>query len=164
MGDSTGISWTDATWARFLGNVDKTDACWNWTAGTFSTGYGQYRVGARKVRTHRAAYERLVGPIPVGMRVCHRCDNKRCCNPDHLFLGTDLDNARDRDAKGRGRAIPPAAMTGAANPAAKLGPAEVFEIRRAARHETQRSLAKRFGVSQSQIGNIVRGTSWRSRG
>ena len=163
MANKTGISWTDATWRRFLSNVDRTAYCWRWTAGTFSNGYGQFRVGSRKVRAHRAAYERLVGPIPDGMRVCHRCDNRPCVNPDHLFLGTDLDNARDRDAKGRGR-VRPARLTGASNPAAKLSTAEVFEIRRAARHETQRSLAKRFGVSQSQIGNIVRGTSWRPRG
>lgn len=157
----TGISWTDETWNRFVSYVEKTAYCWRWTAGTFSNGYGQFRVGAKKVRAHRAAYERLVGVIPPGKVVCHRCDNPLCVRPDHLFLGTALDNARDRDSKGRGAPPPVTELHGSANPAAKLTRDDVRAILAASGHESQRSIAKRFGISQSQVGNILRGDAWR---
>lgn len=84
---------------RFWPKVEKTDGCWLWTANTRPNGYGLFgSVGA-----HRVAYELCVGPIPSGMYVCHRCDNPACVRPDHLFVGTQLDNMRDMVTKGRGR-------------------------------------------------------------
>lgn len=73
--------------------------CWPWGCGP---GYGQVQVGPTRESTHRISWEIHVGPIPPGLCVCHKCDNPPCVNPAHLFLGTHLDNARDREAKGRG--------------------------------------------------------------
>lgn len=86
-------------WARVL----KTDGCWEWQAGCSSGGYGTYAVKRWPHRAHRVSYALTYGPIPPGMLVCHHCDNKRCVRPDHLFLGTTLDNVRDKLAKGRAR-------------------------------------------------------------
>lgn len=77
------------------------DECWEWTAGTVHNGYGHFYDGERKVVAHRWAYEHLVGSIPNGMFVLHRCDNPPCVNPAHLWLGTLFDNAQDRVTKGR---------------------------------------------------------------
>lgn len=164
MSDNTGISWTDATWSRFWANVTKTATCWLWSAGKFSSGYGQFRVGRLKVRAHRAAYDRLVGPIHPDKMLCHRCDTPACVNPAHLFVGTALDNARDRDSKGRGATPPRTAMHGDSNPAARLSAADVQEIRAAAGRETQRSIATRYGVAQTTISSIIRGATWGTDG
>lgn len=91
---------------RFWPKVQKTDCCWEWTGYVMPNGYGTFGRGRAiegKVYAHRFAYEALVGPIPVGQHVCHRCDNRRCVRPDHLFLGTQRDNMRDMVAKGRKR-------------------------------------------------------------
>ena len=82
--------------------VDAETGCWNWTAClNGKAGYGQFWDGARVVLAHRFAYELLVGPIGDGLNALHRCDNPRCCNPAHVFLGTQKDNAADMIAKGR---------------------------------------------------------------
>lgn len=91
----------DRLWAKV--DVRGPDDCWEWQGSKVGE-YGHIGVGGREnklVLTHRAAYEVSVGPIPDGMKVCHTCDNPPCCNPKHLFLGTQADNVRDRDAKGR---------------------------------------------------------------
>lgn len=76
--------------------------CWEWTGGTNGKqGYGQFRVRGKRVQVHRASYEAFIGPIPNGLFACHRCDNKLCFNPSHLFLGTPRDNAWDASVKGR---------------------------------------------------------------
>lgn len=117
-------------------------------------GHGQIRRDGTKIGTHCLAYELKHGPIPPGMKVCHTCDNPPCCNPDHLFLGTDADNAADRDAKGR-------QAKGASHGRAKLAEADVVEIRRRlTAGESQSSIAKVFGVSQATVGKIKTGKHW----
>ncbi len=85
---------------KYLINED-TD-CWEWQNATNNIGYGMFRWKTGKMRTaHRASYELHKGPIPAGLSVCHKCDNPKCVNPDHLWVGTLKDNAQDMVAKGR---------------------------------------------------------------
>lgn len=87
--------------SSFWAKVHKTDDCWEWTAARMSSGYGGFYWQRGRVPAHRFSWEIAFGAIPEGMFVCHHCDNRLCVRPDHLFLGTALDNARDCVAKGR---------------------------------------------------------------
>lgn len=89
---------------RFWPRVSKTDECWIWNGAQHRSGHGHFNAGSGGYQlAHRFAYEQLVGPIPIGMVLCHRCDNPRCVRPDHLFVGTQADNVDDMMTKGRGR-------------------------------------------------------------
>lgn len=160
----TKIEWTGVLIARFIVNIDvKPGECWNWTDGLFSNGYGQFRMGKKKVRAHRAMYDLMHGSIPEGKCVLHCCDNPKCCNPAHLLLGSDKDNAVDRQMKGRGASGPDPrkASHGESNAAAKVDYDSILEIRRLRTCGfTYQQLSVRFGISKSQIGNICRGESW----
>ena len=92
-----------------------------------------------------------------GVRVLHRCDVPACVNPDHLFLGTQADNMADMFAKGRGKHVVPRDNRGARNPMAKLSDATVAEIRSLIRTASQREIAGRYGLHQSQVSRIANG-------
>jgi len=74
------------------------DGCWPWTGSRFPKGYGRFGAG---LLAHRVIYQLSKGPIPDGMVICHSCDNRPCCNPDHLWVGTYADNTNDARIKGR---------------------------------------------------------------
>lgn len=86
---------------RFWTKVKIAKQCWEWTASTYKKGYGSFWLNGRNVRAHRFSYEMLIGPIPAGMKVLHKCDNPKCVRPDHLFLGTINDNNKDKARKNR---------------------------------------------------------------
>lgn len=148
---------------RFWSKVRRGDDCWDWTAARDPLGYGFFRMepGKPMWRAHRAAWALVNGPIPDGMIVCHRCDNPPCVRPEHLFLGTDQDNTDDRVAKGRSSRM--VSHYGETSPLAVLTAAQVDEIRTryAAGGVFQRELAAEYGVSQTQIGRIVRLVRWK---
>jgi hypothetical protein len=90
--------------SRFWGKVDiqHIDKCWNWKGYINSDGYGNFSVdGKRRWHAHRVAYILTFGDVPEGIKVCHKCDNPSCANPNHLFLGTQKDNVQDAVRKGR---------------------------------------------------------------
>lgn len=135
--------------------------CWEWQGST-RNGYGRMTIGSRTdgtrktVSTHRLAYELHYGEIPDGMEVCHKCDNRRCVNPYHLFLGTRQDNIDDREQKGRNN--PP---KGENHPKAKLTEGDVFEIReKRKKGKSFGKLAEEYGVCKKTIMDAVSGKNW----
>jgi hypothetical protein len=130
--------------------------CLEWQGAKDGGGYGMFAYNGRTQRAHRISYELHVGPIPFGLCVCHRCDNRICVDPDHFFLGTKADNIADMDAKGR-RAMPLGELHGCA----KLTEDEVVAIRAASGgHGLLTDLARSYGVSRTQISNIRQGKNW----
>ena len=148
-------------------NKDSVTGCWNWTRGKVWSGYGYfYLPGPERiqVRAHREAWELTNGPIPAGLFVLHRCDNPLCCNPAHLFLGTQTDNMRDMDKKGRRKLshnFSKRDQNGENNCRAKLTAENVREIRRLIKSHTHEALAKKFGVSRGDISLISENKIWK---
>lgn len=146
---------------RFWSKVDirGEDDCWEWTA-YLEDGYGKIRIAGKSVLAHRVAYELTKGPIPEGLCVCHRCDNRKCVNPRHLWLGTNADNVADREAKGRNR-LPD--CKGEAHGNAKLTAEDVLRIRELYDDGgyTQKEIARLFGIARTQVSRIVNGHHWR---
>lgn len=85
----------------FWAKVIKGDGCWEWVGGVTSAGYGSFCADGEFINAHRFSWKLHFGPIPDGKHVLHKCDNRRCVRPVHLFLGTNDDNIRDRISKGR---------------------------------------------------------------
>ncbi len=150
---------------RFWSRVDKNGArgCWLWLGPLSPDGYGftSIRGGAgwHMRRAHRLAWEIERGPIPVGMYVCHHCDNPPCVNPAHLFLGTPRDNMRDMWRKGRRL---PTVKRGEEHASSVLTAESVMEIRHAYAEGRGNSyqLAARFGVTPTAVGFVIRGKVW----
>ena len=148
--------------ARFWGRVEPVrgvrrfafPGCWEFTGDRFRTGYGRVFSSGKRVGAHRYAWELEHGSIPPGLSVLHRCDNRRCVNPEHLFLGTPRDNMIDMARKGRGSG---GSLPGEDNPRAKLTDDQVREIRAQYRPGTGSSLARTYGVHSSTIALIVTG-------
>ncbi len=141
---------------RFSAKVDKSAGpygCWRWLASVDRNGYGRFAVDGQATGAHRASWELTFGPIPGGegyhgVCVCHRCDNRLCVNPAHLFLGTQVDNIADMTAKGRGRA--------------RLTEDDVRQAFRisATLGWSQTAIAKVFGVATATIQHILNGRTW----
>lgn len=135
------------------------DDCWNWLGGTISGEYGQFGSSEGSKYAHRVAYELYVGPVTDGLYVCHSCDNPSCVNPNHLFLGTQKDNIRDMDRKGR-RVV--GDMRGEKNGNSKLTEGDVREIKElwATGNYTIADLARMFLIGWTAISDIVKGQKW----
>lgn len=153
----------DLKWLAERVVVDPDTGCHLWTRNRAAFGYGQYSVtrnGVHRTHTaHRLALTlRLGRPIRPGMQAIHLCDNPPCCRPDHLIEGTPKDNMADRDRKNRG-VLPN--HRGVDIATARLTPADVLVIREAmANGESQRSVARRYGVHHSTIRDIATGATW----
>lgn len=135
--------------------VDTETGCWNCTS--HKTGSHRYHcigINGKPYLVHRVMYERYKGEIPKGMHVLHHCDNRSCCNPDHLFIGTNLDNIRDMCTKGR-------QARGERNAWHKLTAKQVRAIRKASVTKNQYDLAEKYNLNQSTISRILRGKTWK---
>lgn len=148
-------SLADRLWARVA--VMGEDECWEWLGARQPSGHGVIRSGLGTTGAHRAAWESEAGPIPSGMFVLHRCDNPPCCNPRHLFLGTQADNLRDMWSKGRGRGgANPNPLRGEAHPNAKLTDRQRDDaVLRVELGESRRSVARSFGVNPTVIDRLI---------
>lgn len=141
---------------RFWAKVSRSESCWEWTASLDGSGYGWFSVSSRMLRAHRVSWEIAFGEIPGRLQVLHRCDNRRCVNPNHLFLGTNSDNIADRMSKGR-----KSGASGSRNGRSKLSEQSVSEIKsQLEKGLTQADIAKAHGVSQSCISYIAIGQHW----
>lgn len=142
--------------ARFYQKVKvgKPNECWEWQGATIQNGYGQIGKGSKVYYAHRISYELHHGPIPEGMYVCHSCDNRRCVNPNHLWVGTAADNMMDASQKNRLNPV-----CGEASHHAKLTSDAVIRLRtgQMAREEAIRA----FGVNSEAIRLVLRGKTWK---
>lgn len=118
--------------------------CWPWLASTKGKGYGQFWIDGKPQRAHRVSWRLTKGPIPKGKQVLHRCDNRLCVNPGHLFLGTNAVNAADMARKNR-------------HGSSKLTDSQVAEI--VASNALPRFLARQYGISINHVYRIKRGIS-----
>lgn len=150
-------------------NINDVTGCWIWQDALHRDGYGVFWDGQSSRQAHRIAYQVFVGDTPRHLFVCHKCDNRRCVNPSHLFLGTASDNSNDAKSKGRlargekhgmfGRSDRCADAKGTNNNMAKLIDEQVIEIIKS--DEPMAVLADRFGVKYQAIYKIKRGMRWK---
>lgn len=136
--------------------------CWEWFAGADKNGYGRIgKMGGGTLLAHRVSYAMRFGEPPPHLHVCHRCDNPKCINPDHLFLGTDLDNQNDSKNKCRSSSIR-SEYKGPGHPCARLTIDQCKAI--VADFETgtytKRALGEKYGISGNHAGKIIRGDHW----
>lgn len=146
--------------ARFMSMVrvgDQCSDCWEWLGNRPGGRYGHFSVGGATVQAHRWIYDRVVGTIPNGLMLRHRCDFAGCVNPLHLEPGTAKQNTQDMFDRNRNPD-----RRGEKHPLSRLDEPEVVEIRKlAACGASQRAIAERFGISRSHVGKIVQKLNWR---
>lgn len=144
-------------WSDFWNKVDAPDvlSCWGWQGAKMENGYGTFLGGKAKILAHRFAWiDSGGGEIPFGFVVCHTCDNRLCCNPNHLFLGTHQDNTQDMIAKGRARFR--------FNRDKRVLTKElVLNARSRVPRESISSIARELGISIRTLTSAVCGHSWK---
>jgi len=145
----------NAFWNKVAITADD-NQCWEWKAMLFPNGYGRMKVGGKDTLAHRIAWMHPNYIIPKGMCVCHSCDNPKCCNPKHLWLGTNQENTADKVSKNR-------QTMGESVNTCKLSPIQVVEVRlRYASGETNSSkLAREFGISAAGMRLIIKRINWK---
>ena len=140
------------------------DVCWPAVVGGYNKKgwHVTWKCSGARVLAHRVAWELFIGGIPDNMFVLHRCDNPKCCNPKHLFLGTQSDNAKDMHSKGRGRPGSPLGLKLGPSPFRKLPPQDVGIVKTLfSEGKTKRALGEQFGVTDVTVGNIIHGKTYK---
>lgn len=141
---------------RFWTYVDKTGDCWLWLGSNNGVGYGQIRLCGTLKYAHRISYELKYGPVPSGLYVLHKCDTPSCINPDHLFIGRQVDNVKDMITKGRDNHA-----RGSRIYLAKLTEENIVEIRKLfTTGLTQQKIADLYNVSDTAISDIFNHRTW----
>lgn len=139
---------TERFWSKV--QVAGFDECWEWQAYRNEDGYGKILIEGKAKSSHRVCYELSFGEIPIGFEVCHSCDNRACCNPKHLWLGTHFQNTADMTIKKRF--------------AKKLSQRDVDEIRTLRQQGLGlKELANRFGVRFQHISRVVNEVCWKAQ-
>lgn len=134
-------------------NKDGEGGCHIWTGWISANGYGIFTIKRRPVLAHRISQQIYRGPIPDGMFVCHSCDNRKCVNPDHLFVGTQSDNMADKAAKGR--------VKGELHSQAKLTEKDIHQIRHLMSSGVRKArISEQFGVHHVTLRDIELGKTW----
>lgn len=156
--------------SRFESKFVKKSGCWIWEASLNNKGYGQFSI-KRSVNklAHRISYQIYIGDIPKGLCVLHKCDNPKCVNPDHLFLGTKKDNMIDKENKNRGNhekasktMIRKGHNRGEKQWMCKLTNNDIIEIRKLhSKGLTHEEIASKYPVERRQIGKIINKESWK---
>lgn len=153
---------------RFFKKIEKTKSCWIWKGGLDKDGYGQFNFKENNinnhVRSHRFSYFLHKGEIPINMNILHKCDNPKCVNPDHLFIGTTQDNVNDRQRKGRsynGDNLLKIIKRGEENNMSKLKEKDIIEIRKLSATLKQNKIAKMFNVERHTIHKITSYKTWK---
>lgn len=151
--------------ARFWTKVSKVaNGCWEWKGSVDGGGYGQFSIYGRgngNEKAHRFSFVMAGGTLSEGDEVCHRCDNRRCVRPEHLFKGSHLDNMIDAQHKGRMRTASKG-KPGSSNHQAKLRESDIPEIIRFRKTMSQTEVAMQFGVDRSSISLIERRKRWKT--
>ena len=149
---------------RILKRTEPMGECLFWTGCVNHKGYGRVLVDSKNRYTHRIVWSEHYGPIPDGMMVCHKCDNRLCVNVKHLYLGNQETNMADMVRRKRAR-NGSAIVRHEKHPSAKLQLKDVVKIREAyaSGHTTQQMLADQFGISRGQVQKIVTGNAWHGK-
>ena len=135
--------------------IDTVTGCWNWQGSLNTWHYGQIKINKKTTLVHRIIYEYFYGNIPEDKPfILHDCDNPKCCNPMHLYAGTNQDNSNDKIKRNRANY-----SYGEQNKNSKLTKNQVIEIRTS--KETQITMAKRFNVARSTISAIRIYKTWK---
>lgn len=148
---------------KVLKSKSAVDACWDWKTSTFIVGYGAFWYKGRQHSAHRISYRLFIGDIPKDLCILHKCDNRKCTNPSHLFLGTKKDNSEDMVRKGRwkGKPIKKGEQLGSKHYQTNLIENNIPKIREMAKDKVLHSIiAQRFNVSRACIRNILYKNTW----
>lgn len=130
------------------------DECWMWISRKHKDGYGFLKIQGKYWLAHRAVYAYCNGPIPTGKVIRHSCDTPACCNPNHLLIGTQIDNIQDRQDRGRH-----VACHGTKSGMSKLSESQVLAIRKDDRF--QKVIADDYGIGQSTVSSIKTRQTWK---
>lgn len=146
---------------RFWDKVNKTNYCWNWTASGRGLGYGVFYYEGKRYDSHRFSWFLANKEFPK-LFVCHKCDNRACVRPSHLFLGTHKDNMMDASRKGRNRSKRKGVPTGRPAANRKLSPNQVLEIKNLVNNgKKKKDCADIYKVNERAIRDIIAGRTYR---